>query len=155
GNHRHGITSMIGPDRAAPQLSASHWGILTEFQSARRVGSVLQTIRFLLCLFAAVICLLAQGGESTEILGLVEDGSGAVVPGVQITATHVATGQARRTVTGDSGVYVFSFMQPGEYTISASKAGFKTEVRSGLELQLNQKARVNFSMQVGAVAESV
>jgi hypothetical protein len=109
----------------------------------------------LLCLFAAVICLLAQGGESTEILGLVEDGSGAVVPGVQITATHVATGQARRTVTGDSGVYVFSFMQPGEYTISASKAGFKTEVRSGLELQLNQKARVNFSMQVGAVAESV
>jgi outer membrane receptor protein involved in Fe transport len=111
--------------------------------------------RIVFCCLAAVACLLAQAGESTEILGVVEDSTGAVVPGVEITATHVATGQSRKTVTGDSGVYVFSFMQPGEYTISAAKTGFKTEVRSGLTLQLNQKARVNFSMQVGGVAESV
>ena len=112
-------------------------------------------MRFTFCFFIMAACLLPQGGESTEILGVVEDSSGSVVPGVVITATHVATRQARKVVTGESGIYVFSFMQPGEYTLSADKTGFKTEVRSRLELQLNQKARVNFVMQVGAVAESI
>src|SRR5262249_41886500 len=113
------------------------------------------SVRLVSCFFMFACCLLPQGGESTEILGFVEDGSGSVVPGVEITATHVATGQARKTVTGDSGTYVFSFVQPGEYTLRAGKTGFRPEVRTGLAVQLNQKARVNFSMQVGAVAESV
>lgn len=102
------------------------------------------TWRVLFLFFFATLCLLAQGGESTEILGLVEDSSGSVVAGVAITATHVSTAETRKTVTGDSGVYVFSFMRPGEYRLTADKAGFKTEMRSGLILQLNQKARVNF-----------
>ena len=102
------------------------------------------TIRFAFCFFAAAACILPQGGESTEILGIVEDSSGAVIPGVEIKAKHVRTGQERKATTGESGVYVFSFMQPGEYTLTADKPGFKTEVRSGLSLQLNQKARVNF-----------
>jgi hypothetical protein len=58
-----------------------------------------------------------------------------VVAGVQITATHVATAETRRTVTGDSGVYVLSFMRPGEYNLTADKAGFKTEMRSSLNHQ--------------------
>src|SRR5262245_34264044 len=111
--------------------------------------------RLICCFLTVAGCLMPQGGESTEILGFVEDGSGSVVPGVEITATHVATGQARKTVTGDSGAYVFSFMQPGEYTLRAGKPGFRPEVRTGLALQLNQKARVNFILQVGAVAESI
>src|SRR5262249_9323487 len=113
------------------------------------------SVRLVSCFFMFACCLLPQGGESTEILGFVEDGSGSVVPGVEITATHVATGQARKTVTGDSGTYVFSFMQPGEYTLRAGKTGFRPEVRTGLAVQLNQKARVNFILQVGAVAESI
>src|SRR5882724_853759 len=113
------------------------------------------SVRLVCCFLTVAGCLLPQGGESTEILGFVEDGSGSVVPGVEITATHVATGQARKTVTEDSGTYVFSFMQPGEYTLRAGKAGFRPEVRTGLALQLNQKARVNFILQVGAVAESI
>src|SRR5712671_5219212 len=112
-------------------------------------------LRFTFFFFAAAACLLAQGGESTEILGIVEDSTGAVIPGVTIKARHVSTSQERKAVTGDSGVYVLSFMQPGEYILSAEKPGFKTEVRSGLGLQLNQKARVNFILQVGAVAENV
>lgn len=111
--------------------------------------------RLALCLLFTAGCLLPQGGESTEILGIVEDSSGSVIPGVEVTATHVATGQTRKTTTGESGTYVFSFMQPGPYTIRADKNGFRPEVRSGLELQLNQKARVNFVLQVGAVAESI
>ena len=66
----------------------------------------METCRLALSFFIATVCLLAQGGESTEILGLVEDSSGSVVAGVQITATHVATAETRRTVTGDS-VFMF------------------------------------------------
>src|SRR3984893_19425061 len=117
--------------------------------------SMTATFRLMFCFFAAAARLLAQGVESRDILGIVEDSSGAVIPGVEIKAKHVATGQERKATTGESGVYVLSFMQPGEYTLTADKAGFKTEVRSGLGLQLNQKARVNFILQVGAVAENV
>ncbi|MCC6364595.1 MAG: TonB-dependent receptor [Bryobacterales bacterium] len=97
----------------------------------------------------------AQGGESTQILGHVGDATGAVIPGVTVTATHVATGQTRSVVTGDSGTYVFPLMTPGEYTVRAEAKGFKTDLRTGLILQLNQKARVDFELQVGAVTESV
>jgi hypothetical protein len=99
--------------------------------------------------------LFAQGGESTQILGIVEDSTGAVIPGVTVTATHLATGQTRKTITGDSGTYVFPLMTPGEYKVRAEMTGFKTDVRTGLILQLNQKARVDFQLQVGAVSESV
>ncbi|MGH9661700.1 MAG: TonB-dependent receptor domain-containing protein [Bryobacteraceae bacterium] len=111
--------------------------------------------RSLLISVLSVASAFGQGGESTQILGIVVDSSGAVVPGVAITATHVATGQVRRVTTGESGTYVFALMAPGEHTVRAEKDGFKTDVRTGLLLQLNQKARVDFQLQVGAVSESV
>ncbi len=96
-----------------------------------------------------------QGGESTQILGNVQDTTGALVPNVEITATHLATGQVRRVTTGESGTYTFPLMTPGGYAVKAEKQGFKAEVVSGLVVQLNQKARVDFTLQVGAVTESV
>ena len=56
-----------------------------------------------LLLPAFALSLFSQGGESTQILGIVEDTSGAVIPGVTVTATHVATGQQRKVVSGESG----------------------------------------------------
>jgi hypothetical protein len=96
--------------------------------------------------------LFAQGGESTQIPGGVEDTSGATVPGVTVTIIQVATGQQRKTTSGESGSFVFTSLVPGEYNVRAEKPGFKTEVRSGLTLQLNQKARVDMKMAVGAVS---
>ena len=109
---------------------------------------------FLICLVTAS-SLFGQGGESTQILGIVEDTSGALIPGVVVTATHVATGQQRQVTTGESGNYVITNINPGEYTVRAEKAGFKSEVRSSLLLQLNQKARVDIKLSIGAVSETV
>ncbi|MEJ7605709.1 MAG: carboxypeptidase-like regulatory domain-containing protein [Bryobacteraceae bacterium] len=97
----------------------------------------------------------SQGGESTQILGVVEDTSAAVVPGVTVTATHTSTGQQRQVITGESGNYVITNITPGEYIVRAEKSGFKSEVRTGLTLQLNQKARVDMKLSVGAVSETV
>lgn len=108
----------------------------------------------LVCL-AFALNLFGQGGESTQILGIVEDTSGALIPEVNVTITHVATGQQRQVTTGESGNYVFTNINPGEYTVRAEKAGFKSEIRSGLLLQLNQKARVDIKLSIGAVTETV
>src|SRR6476469_579231 len=102
-----------------------------------------------------VASVFPQGGESTQILGIAEDTTGSVVPGVTITATHVATGQLRQVITGESGNYVITNIVPGEYIVRAEKEGFKLEVRSGLILQLNQKARVDIKLSVGTVTETV
>src|SRR4051812_16085879 len=96
-----------------------------------------------------------QGGESTQILGVVDDTSGSMIPGVAVTATNVATGQQRQVTSGESGNYVITNILPGEYTIRAEKEGFKAEVRSGLILQLNQKARVDLRLSIGTVNETV
>jgi hypothetical protein len=108
-----------------------------------------------LLLLAFALSVFAQGGESTQILGIVEDTSGAIIPSVTVTVTHVATGQQRKVVTGESGNYVITNINPGEYTVRAEKGGFKSEIRSGLILQLNQKARVDMKLTVGAVTETV
>ena len=111
---------------------------------------MLTFLRYSLLILSSLSMLFGQGGESTQILGVVEDTSGAVVPGVIVTATHVATGQQRQVTTGESGNYVFTNIDPGEYTVRAEKAGFKTEVRTGLILQLNQKARVDMKTEPSA-----
>ena len=112
-------------------------------------------LKLSLLLPAFALSLFSQGGESTQILGIVEDTSGAVIPGVTVTATHVATGQQRKVVSGESGNYVITNITPGEYTVRAEKGGFKSEVRSDLILQLNQKARIDMKLSIGAVTETV
>ena len=74
-------------------------------------GMHLQAVLICLVLTAS---LFGQGGESTQILGIVEDTSGAVIPGVTVTITHVATGQQRQVATGESGNYVFTNINPGD-----------------------------------------
>jgi outer membrane receptor protein involved in Fe transport len=103
----------------------------------------------------SIVGVYAQGGESTQILGIVEDTTGSVVPGVVVTATNVGTGQQRQVTTGDSGNYVITNIVPGEYVVRAERPGFKSEIRSGLILQLNQKARVDIQLSVGTVSETV
>ena len=89
------------------------------------------------------------------ISGEVRDPSGALVPGVKITLTNVATNASRQTETNEAGFYAFPAVQPGTYTIRAEKQGFRTFVRSGLEVQVQLNTRIDIELQVGAVTESV
>ena len=92
---------------------------------------------------------------STQILGTVTDSSGAVISGATITAKRPATGDTRTANTNETGNYTFPLLDIGEYEVSCTAPGFKTEVRSGIELQLQQKARLDFVLQVGQQAETV
>src|SRR3954471_6823537 len=99
--------------------------------------------------------LAAAQTTSTEVLGTVADASGAVAPGVAITLLRVGTGERRQTVTDNSGNYSFPLIEIGEYTVTAELAGFKTETKTGVVVELQQKARVNIQLEVGAASEKV
>jgi hypothetical protein len=100
---------------------------------------------------------LSTGNAQTfgEITGTVTDSSGAVVSGATVTVTNVATSVDRRVTTNDVGNYTVPFLNPGVYNITAQLSGFKAATRSGLTLQVGDVARVNFTMEVGAVTETV
>src|SRR6266850_2089278 len=105
-------------------------------------------------LFAFASLALAQT-TSTEVLGTVSDATGAVAPGAEVTLLRVGTGERRHTVTDHSGNYSFPLIEIGEYTVTAALKGFKTQTQTGIVVELQQKARVNFELAVGASSERV
>src|SRR5215510_859026 len=84
------------------------------------------------------------------ITGRVTDESGAVVPGVSLKVTNVNTNVSRDTLTNETGVYSLELLPVGEYRVEAELTGFKKEVRSGLNLTVDQVARIDFTLKVGA-----
>jgi hypothetical protein len=114
----------------------------------------LQLKRALLSLFAGAAFVWAQA-PTGEFTGTVTDPSGAVVSGATVTVTNPATNFQRAVKTSASGLYVLSALPPGIYTIRAEMAGFQTQVRSGLELQVGQITRIDVALKVGSVAEVI
>ena len=96
---------------------------------------------------------LAQSVD-TGILGTVSDGSGAVIPGSDITVTSVATNVVHNTVTQPNGTFEVRYLLPGEYVVQASLTGFRTE-RTTVTLRVGQLARLTFTLQVGSLGEVV
>ncbi|MFN0170127.1 MAG: TonB-dependent receptor domain-containing protein [Bryobacteraceae bacterium] len=92
---------------------------------------------------------------STEVLGTVSDTSGAVIPEAKVTLLRIATGQKRETTTSSSGDFNFPLIEIGEYSVTVQASGFKAQEKRGIVIQLQQKARVNFQLSVGEVAETV
>jgi hypothetical protein len=109
---------------------------------------------------AGVLALLASGfifaqTSSSLIQGIITDSSGAPVPNARVIATLANTDTSYSTVTNESGNYVIPNVRPGEYSINAEAAAFKRTVRTGVGIEVNQHARVDLTLQVGEVKESV
>ncbi len=93
--------------------------------------------------------------STAQINGTVKDQSGAVLPGVDVTATQTATGAKRSAVTNETGSYTLTNLPIGPYTLEMALPGFRTYVRSGIVLQVNDNPVVNAILEVGQVAETV
>src|SRR5450631_3577501 len=100
-------------------------------------------------------CFVAMAQTSGEITGEVKDPSGAVMPNASVTVTNAATNVARSTVTNTSGVYSFPDLVPGTYQIKVMAGGFDTVVKTGIELQVQQAARIDFDLRVGQSTQTV
>lgn len=97
----------------------------------------------------------AQTAASSTIVGTVTDQSNAAIPGATIKLTNVATGVSLTTTANGSGQYTFPTVNPGTYTVTVTKSGFKNAAVQHLIIDIGRSYTVNVSMQVGAVSQSV
>jgi len=91
----------------------------------------------------------------TVILGTITDSAGAVITGGTVTLTQAAKGLSRTARTGADGAYEFRYLLPGEYAVEVKATGFNAERRSGVTIQLGQQAKIDFSLTVGGVQQTV
>ncbi|MSO21624.1 MAG: carboxypeptidase regulatory-like domain-containing protein, partial [Acidobacteria bacterium] len=92
---------------------------------------------------------------TATVLGSVKDSTGAVVPGVRISARSTETGQSRIVTSGSDGAYRLSALPVGNYEIRVEHPGFRTKVQSGLNLAVGQEAVLNFALEIGAIEQTV
>src|SRR5262245_42031511 len=97
----------------------------------------------------------AWAQATAQISGTVKDQTGAVLPGVEVTATQTDTGIARSTVTNETGSYVLPNLATGPYRVEATLPGFRTFVQNGVVLQVNSNPVINPVLEVGQVSEQI
>ena len=96
----------------------------------------------------------SQSPQAT-ISGIVTDSTGAVVPGVQVTAINPATTQRTTVVTNDQGFFVLTQLAIGGYTIEAEKTGFKKFVQQELKLTTGATVALDIQLEIGATGDSI
>ena len=99
-------------------------------------------------------CALAQD-VTGSVQGLVSDPSSARMPNVKMELVNEGTRVVVTRSTNSEGEYIFNFVPPGQYTVTAALAGFKTASTTGIDVGVNRSTRVDLTLQVGAVSESV
>ena len=112
----------------------------------------------LIVLFALVATTppVLQAQEITGgITGTVTDPSGAVIPKAKVTATDVQRGTIWPTETDNAGLFNFPRLPVGRYVVKVEAQGFATTVKPEFELQMNQIARIDFQLALGATAQEV
>ena len=102
-----------------------------------------------------LIAMPARAQVAGTVSGLVEDASGAAVTGATVTVKSLETGVARVVTTNPAGAYTVLSLSVGPCEVKAEKEGFKTTVRTGINLQVGQRAVVNLRLEVGEVKQEV
>jgi hypothetical protein len=103
---------------------------------------------------AAVPGAVAAQTVSGRIVGAVQDSSGAVLRGATVVLDQPSTGFQQVQVTNEAGEFVFSFVSPGDYTVTATMMGFK-EVKRPIIVQAQSTVRSDFRLSVGGLSEDV
>ncbi|HLJ17456.1 MAG TPA: carboxypeptidase regulatory-like domain-containing protein [Bryobacteraceae bacterium] len=112
-----------------------------------------QTQLFLVALLSGSM-LWAQA-PTGEITGTVSDPKGGRIAGATVIITNSATNLQRTASTNGAGIYTAAALPPGTYSVKANMAGFKSDIRNNIDLQVDQIARLDFTLQVGNVSETV
>ena len=94
-------------------------------------------------------------GQNAGIQGVVSDSSQALIPGAVVTVTNLETGLRREAKTNEAGSYAFPTLPVGKYKLSAVLQGFSTSEVPEIKLDVGQIARVDFTLNPGALVESV
>src|SRR6185312_13148432 len=114
----------------------------------------LRLLGMMLFAFMVVGSLKGQG-NTADIVGTVADTSGAIVPSAAVTLTNVGTNVSRTVTTNQSGDYIFTLVQVGNYSVSVKAMGFKTFIAPNVTVAAGDRARVDAKMEVGNLEQTV
>ena len=118
---------------------------------SRQAGLFLVTLAVL----ASAPSLFGQARNTASIYGTLSDAQGAVIPGANVAVTSVATGQVRSAESDGAGGYVFSLLPVGTYGLAVELTGFQRYEQAGILIQANENVRVDVTLQIGSVQETV
>lgn len=93
--------------------------------------------------------------QEAQLSGRITDSSGGVLTDVKVTITNAENGSVRETKTNNLGYYTAPLLQPGNYKLTLEKSGFRTAEQTGIVLLVDQRAALNFSMEVGRLAQEL
>lgn len=110
-------------------------------------------IKLFLLLIALTPCF-AQN-ETADVLGTVKDARSSVIPKATVTLINQETGIESKTISDENGNFLFSQVKVGKYTVTAEAAGFSKAVATDIAVDVSARQRVDLTMQVGAVTETV
>ena len=96
---------------------------------------------------------LAQ--DSAGVTGTVTDTSGAIIPNARVTIVNQATSSVVRTDTSSAGTYSVKGLLPGKYNVTVEIAGFKKDVRVGVNIEVSSTPTIDFALAPGAATETV
>lgn len=114
---------------------------------------MLRLLFHLILMLGAISAARAQGTGSLS--GTVTDPSGAAVAGAAVRVINVLTSAAREAATNETGFYLVTALPPGSYRVEVEAAGFQRFVQTGIQLQVDERLRVDAVLKVGAVSEVV
>ena len=107
-------------------------------------------------LLAGILAIrFASAQTQGEITGEVKDQSGAVAPNAAVTVINTATNASRSSTTNQAGIYSFPSLVPGTYQVKVEAPGFQSMVRSNIDLQVQQTARIDFTLTVGQTSQAI
>ncbi|HVZ84433.1 MAG TPA: carboxypeptidase-like regulatory domain-containing protein, partial [Terracidiphilus sp.] len=110
---------------------------------------------FLLPLIFALACAGAFAQANSDLTGIVTDQTGAVVPDATVTITNPATGVTKSTVSGATGLYDISGLNPATYNMKVTAKGFQGFAQNGIVVNVSSTARVDVKLTVGAETQTV
>src|SRR4051812_42069401 len=110
------------------------------------------------CILTLLVCagaVMAQTGGGATLVGTVKDGTGAFVSGAKVTVLNTATSFIAETTTSVEGAYYVPYLTPGDYRVKVIAPGFKEFVREGLTLRSAEVPRIDITLELGSVNDSV
>jgi len=103
----------------------------------------------------SIVTALGQTAGTATLVGTISDSSGAVLAGAKVTAISTTTAFTSESTTTAEGSYYLPYLAPGEYRMTVEAAGFKRYTREGIVVRTGEMPRINITMELGAVTESV
>jgi len=115
----------------------------------------MNTTRWTLTAILTLSAAAPAFGQTAQMTGLITDSSKAAMANVKVSVTNELTGVSRATASNEHGNYTVPLLPPGKYQVLVQTQGFRSISREGVTLEVDQVARIDFSMEVGSVTESI